>query len=348
MKPRAFTMISLSFAGILVVLLLNWQMLRQKHKLNGFNRKFIKQALLLQRISDLKYNSYYFSGIDSNRIYLGNYNAPTRLLIKDLNLKDLRKIDLIADEPLPINSVSTKVNFSNIYLVNLLSTKVLKSKIPNNILMSHLGSAEYSSLEIMPISNSSYAVIKYDTTSKQTVITKISDHSELNRTADNLLQKQVDGIFCTDGMFHFNTKSGFLTYIYYYRNQFIKLDTNLNLIFRANTIDTNSVAKVSSDMIKSDHVYKLSSPPVFVNRASCVSGHYLYIHSALKADHQDQEEFDKNAVIDIYDLVNGKYKGSFYLPSYHGEKARSFRVSDHYIISLHGRYMLKSKLPDFF
>jgi len=62
--------------------------------------------------------------------------------------------------------------------------------------------------------------------------------------APNLLQKQIDGFFDTDGMMHYDSKLQKLVYIYYYRNQFLVADKNGNLKYRGNTIDTTSKAQL--------------------------------------------------------------------------------------------------------
>ncbi len=94
------------------------------------------------------------------------------------------------------------------------------------------------------LTSNNFAFRKYDQILKQNILAKNSFNPGSSPVIESkdLLQKQVDGIFCTDGMMSYCKKSGKLIYVYYYRNQFICADSNLHLIYRGNTIDTNQFA----------------------------------------------------------------------------------------------------------
>ena len=88
--------------------------------------------------------------------------------------------------------------------------------------------------------------------------------------APNLLQKQIDGVFDTDGSLHYSAALQKLVYVYYYRNQFIVANPQLKLSYRGHTIDTNSVAKLKIAYLAEQGIKQFSAPPFTVNAASSV------------------------------------------------------------------------------
>src|SRR5690606_12025605 len=51
----------------------------EMHRNNAFQRRFIPQPIEIQKEIALEGTSYYIAGMDSGKIYLGNYNAPLYL-----------------------------------------------------------------------------------------------------------------------------------------------------------------------------------------------------------------------------------------------------------------------------
>jgi len=129
-------------------------------------------------------------------------------------------------------------------------------------------------------------------------------------------------------------------YIYFYRNQFICLDTNLNIIYTGRTIDTNSVAKIKLAEIKSENKKTFFTPPKVINKFNCVAGESIFINSTLNANNEDNSFFRTHSAIDVYSLKTGRYCYSFYLPEIEGKKIQSFRVIDKTLIAIQGRYLV--------
>jgi hypothetical protein len=177
---------------------------------------------------------------------------------------------------------------------------------------------------------------------RQNVLAKQLNDSIIR--ADAVLEKQVDGIFDTQGALLAQPGANRLVYVYNYRNQFIVMDTNLQVRFKARTIDTVSRVKFSVGYVPSDRSLTLSSPPQFVNLQSCVDGNYLFIHSALRADNDVPTMFEQGSAIDVYSLIDGKYIFSFFLPDYAHQKVRDLRVAGNTLIALYGQYAYSYKL----
>lgn len=150
--------------------------------------------------------------------------------------------------------------------------------------------------------------------------------SNLERTTTFTLKKQVDGLLCTDGILLYSDELNWLVYIFRYRNQFICLDANLDIVRLGNTIDTTSVAKISVAEVGGN--ITMSKPPLAVNTNARVSGKYLFVQSNLMAKNESQEDIKERTVIDVYNLFDSSYAFSFYVQDESGSSMESFIVND--------------------
>lgn len=128
-----------------------------------------------------------------------------------------------------------------------------------------------------------------------------------------LLKGQQDNFFTTLGSLLVDAIHNKVVYVYLYRNEFMLLDTNLNLQYSAHTIDTISQAKIKTAVLDKTTL-TLASPPLMVNEQGVLQWPYLYIHSRILSASEDPDVFDQHQVIDVYDLEDrGRYCFSFYL-----------------------------------
>jgi hypothetical protein len=81
----------------------------------------------------------------------------------------------------------------------------------------------------------------------------------------------------------------------------------------------------------------MKQPPQLINYNGSVADGNLFLQSMLKADNEYELDFNENSIIDIYNLKNGAYKGSFYIPAYKGKKAHQFQVINHQLYALYGK-----------
>lgn len=127
-----------------------------------------------------------------------------------------------------------------------------------------------------------------------------------------ILEKQLDGFMCTDGMLSYNPTLKRVIYTYYYRNQFVVLDTALRLMYRHHTLDTIHTARIR--VSHSRQYVSLASPQAVVNRFAETYGDRLFIVSAIRADNQMQHTFENGLTLDIYGLQDGSYLFSQFIP----------------------------------
>jgi hypothetical protein len=314
------------------------------HRKNGFMRLFPPAIAELITRSDVKYNSYYIAGYTKTHLYLGSVTDPSYILISNYDLSDTTHITV----PLPaiaksaFDRLSVSVDSPYINFTDGESSYYYRVRFPGlDGSLNNLKGEQF--ITARAISPRSIILKQYNRNLHESFISK-KTLDTITRTKNYALVKQVDGLFCSDGMLNFDPSTGKLIYVYYYRNQFVCLDTNLELQLTGKTIDTNSRAKIKVESINSTGQTTLSKPPLIVNRLSCVAGDYLFVNSTLMANNETKLSFDESSVIDAYNLTDGSYKLSFYLPSYNGMKIYRVYVFGKLLFGFYDHYVLVFRL----
>lgn len=315
------------------------------HKYNSFVRLFPPHFATESIALDLKYNSYYFSGATENHIYLANSTASLHLLKLSTSLTDTQHITLsIRNHDLKnLRFRKNVVDSPYFYLMDGTTPALFGGKI-GHWTANRLTYDSAFFVDAVPISNSSFALRSAHITrskTKEDILGKESLFDKNFKAIPGLLEKQIDGIFCTSGMLHYNKTLDKLIYLYYYRNQYLVMDSSLNLLYKGNTIDTISKVKIKVGEFHSGANRTLSAPPFYVNKNSCVYDRWLFVHSALFSKNELKKTFNKASVIDVYDLVDGTYRISFYLFDYQDRyKVRDILVTKNKIFALFDHYIL--------
>lgn len=167
-----------------------------------------------------------------------------------------------------------------------------------------------------------------------------------NLTGKILVQRSVvsdrgDMGFSTDGTLQYDSVSKCIIYVLNYQNLFICLDTNLNILYKAHTIDTTSFNSVSIGVLNlggADRILPMRSRQL-VNKNSLIFRDKILIISGLKADNESIKSFNENSVIDIYGLKDGHYSGSFYIPNIDGDRAKSLWTKNDTITALYDHHL---------
>lgn len=291
---------------------------------NSFYRIFPAHFILTTNILEKRPINDYIIGNSTNNIYISNYHHPFELFIANMNLHDTCSIrfalpDYQNYDP---SQIQVSVDSPNVFIIDKLRSTIFRLEIDHPNLIKALDTLKFSSSAASIVSSKSIILRTYQENIQSNILTKVTFNFRRLLNSANVLQKQVDGFFCTDGSMQIDHQSNRLVYMYFYRNQFICLDTNLQVIYRSKTLDTNSQSKIEVRTVHEQNI--LASPPVFVNKFICLSGKTILICSALRADNEDQEAFKNNSVIDVFDSKDGRYRFSFYLPKIHNNKISSF------------------------
>ncbi len=330
-----FICLVFSISAVVALDLLSFKINRRK---NGFIRLFPSHLALPLKIQDIKYNSYYLAGYAEGKIYLGNSSAPYMLLAADSALKDIQQVKLHISGSPPV------FPGYNMLAVDSLSVYLMEGEISTIITgslwglnLSHIYKSPPFSFGI-PLSPSTFVVRSYYNASGQNVLEKVSVPSDSIK-AIYPLKKQGDGIFSTDGLLRYEPVSKSIVYIYFYRNEIVRLDSNLNVVYESHTIDTISHAYINPTYIASTKSLTLAHPPLLVNKDCSVNKDWIFVRSGLRANNEDQESFDQWSVIDVYSFKDGSYHFSFYLPDLNHIKTKNFAVYGKTLIAMYDHYL---------
>lgn len=315
---------------------------------NGFVRRFPQHSAQEIHQRELTYNSYYFAGVADDKIYLGNHTSPLLITIIDTSLQSEQslKIELV-EKDLPFRSPSIRVFENHFYVYEGVAPYIFKGSIANwkASLRMHSGHT-FSQFE--PIDSVNIAVRYSDPKTAQNIIgtLNLADTTKIKYNP-LLLEKQIDGIFDTDGKLHFNSASLQLVYLYLYRNEYIISSTSLKFLASGHTIDTISQARIKIAEVKSHGIHTFSAPPLIVNKSSAVDHNYLYSNSLLRGKYESDYRWKNNSIVDVYRLTDQSYQYSLSLSTVEDKKMKSFIVLKDRLYALIGTKIVAYKLIDY-
>jgi len=347
-KPLHFTALLLGgaflSAGAIICLYIISEDIMQTR--NTFIRRFPSHPQPEHKKFDLQFNSYYFSGIEKGKIYLGNSTAPLNLTIIDTGLFTKERVKIKIDSmDFPFRSLQVMVDPPNFYVADGTVPCIYHGNITD-------WKASYENKPIPYFSlvtavDSSYLAIRSTSLKNRSNTLSLHPLSLSDGTVQKTkfrLQKQVDGIFDTDGMLLYNPQLDRLHYIYFYRNQYLTFDRNLKLIEAENTIDTITKAAIKVAYTENGEA-TMAAPPVIVNRNAAVYRNLLFISSERIGKYEGKKILKHAVIVDVYDHVTGSYISSIYIYNIGKEKMRSFRTDGKNIYALTGNFISAVRLP---
>lgn len=309
-----------------------------------FKRNFIRPVRGMNRL-DLKHDNFYFAGKIADSIYLGNHASTGHLIRTDTLLTRYEpwfvQMDL-KNFARDKGQYKLWIDSPAIFLLNGVAKSVLKGNIETWAVRPLPFVTPYFQ-EGLPVGKQSM-IYRYVSAKTNANSLRKESFNGPRIENDQVLEKQIDGLFCTSGMLLYNTSMKRLIYTYYYRNQILVLDTNLNLFRKIKTIDPIDTAKFKTDEMVSENSKVNTSPALLVNVNAATWKNYVFIQSALMGKGEDDLTFKKSAVIDVYNLDSGTYLYSFYLPNPDKAPVKEFTVFDGDIYTLSEHYLNKYKL----
>lgn len=350
LKKRCIKLIVLFLLSVVIVVLLFIASEDIIYKRNNFVRRFPQHPVVLKHQLDLKHNTYFIAGMDKNYIYLSNDNALLHIKVLNTKLDITEENGLtVTNLDLPFRALTLQVFPPNFYFMDGYVPVIFSGKVSGWKAEEEHPSKAFFSL-IASIDSTSFAIRARDSETKEDVlgILKIGDSSSVQLSRD-LLKKQVDGVFDTDGSLIYNQQLERIIYTYFYRNQFVVVDKGLQLDYVGKTIDTISQAQIKVQYISPEKGSKFSEPPLIVNKKTATYGNYLFVHSNLMGRFENKETWKKSSVIDVYDLVSNTYVLSFYIPNIGRDNMFDFYLFEDVLVCLVGNYIQVYKLdPHYF
>ena len=307
---------------------------------SGFRRKFYPHPTGPSTARQLPGNDYYFAGTMRGQILLGRYNNPQQITLIDTALVNMKEKAITLPEGIAPDQRASALmaEDSCFYLMDGYSPYLLSGSCDKMDVQHNWKDSLYFNLAV-PIMGNGYILRVYNNPLQQNILVKLKPTDSLQYSKRFILNKQVDGFFCTSGQLQWLPSLQSIVYTYFYQNQFVLLDTNLRQIAKVRTIDTNSVAKIEVGYMEKN-TKTLSTPDRFSNRLSYANDKHLYIYSGAKADNEDEALYKKSSVIDVYSLTEKRYLFSFYLPDKEGKKISHFLVCNSRLYSLQGNQLL--------
>jgi hypothetical protein len=328
----------LTSAGLVVLLAAVSSDMRGRQ--GSFLRVFPPHPIAAGDVFDLGYPSYYLAGGTEHHVYLANYTSPLHLVVVRVGQRDTQHValEIKGIENEKFWSLRVTVDSPYYYLTDGTVPVMYRGRVSDWV-GERVGYDRAYFQDLVPIAPGSFFIRALDKRDRVNVLGKMGVTAAHVEMKSGLLQQQVDGIFCTDGMMHFNREHNRLLYLYRYRNEMLTLDTNLSVVGRHHTIDTTTRAAIE---VRADEagVTRFASPMRVVNQHSSTTGNLLLVHSKLVARNEHPKVQQRAGVIDVYVVDDGAYRFSFYVHDYQGrEKMKMFLASGNKLYVLYERHV---------
>lgn len=323
--------------GVFTVTILFLTSEKEIHRNNAFIRRYPHHPVQIKDTIDLKYNSYYFAGIESDTVYLGNITAPLFLMKVSIKTGDTSHLSLdIPDfNNFKFRNPRLKIKNGRYFLydgsVPVLFTNDLNKRSSNKL----ESKIYFDQLEVI---DSTHFLIRSRLTKSDElaigILNLMAEEADFNK---ELLTKNIDGFFDVDGMM--TSTNNTLFYVYFYRNQYLVIDKDGELRNKLNTIDTIQQADIIIARNTQRNLRKLASHPTTVNLKTTANEKYLLIQSGRLGKYEPKEMLREASIIDVYDYKKGTYEFSFYLYDHFGQKAKEFALHESKLIAMYDHYL---------
>lgn len=333
------TLPSIAATGVVVGLFLSSEHIIKKE--NSFIRRFGQHPVRDEKVFDLGVNSYYFAGIEGDRIYLGNVTTPLVLTTLDTALTTINAIKIQPDNTdHQFRSIQIRVQSPYFYVYDGNVPVIYRGNLGDSSARTiSLGDCYFSQLQV--IDSARFAFRAQSSKTSTQVLGTLSLYSEPRVTLRyDLLEKQVDGMFDTDGQLLHDNVTGELVYVYAYRNEILVMDHQLTFLRRLHTIDTITRAKVQVHSLP-DGRHQLNAPPLEVNKISAVHRRILFNESALMGKFESRDMWQNASVIDMYRTDEQEYPGSFYISNRGKNRMSRIYVTDTHLFVLCGSEIVR-------
>ncbi|ALM50130.1 hypothetical protein AMR72_15240 [Flavobacterium psychrophilum] len=305
-------------------------------KENPFVRRFIPLSIAEGREALLPNPNFYFSGFGNGEVYLGNLDSPLYFLSYNNALQRQDFKVSIEDARHTFKSLSLNVAPPYFYLFDGSVPTIYKGDLKDGLTTEvYKGPRRFT--KAAALRDNTFAIRGQLPGSGEHQLLLLNNKSgEEIIPKDAFLEKQIDGVFDTEGMLLYSRPLDRFVYTYYYRNQFLVADGDLNLLYRGKTIDTVSKAQLKIVKIKSTGDVKLARPPLTVNKTTAVYGNLLFVRSGLRGRYEPPEVWQQASVIDLYDIVKNEYVSSFYVYNKDGKPFQYFIADQNGLYTITG------------
>ncbi len=328
---------------LIIVLFLSSEYVIKKE--NNFTRRFIKHAIIENRSLKMDNDFYYFAGFDNGNVYLSNQQYPQQLITIDSSMNQTAATTSRIETNYPYRNIRQIVHDRNFYLFDGSVPVIFKGTLgKESTKRISYKDAYFNDLKV--IDSLHFAIRTQVRPGNHLVLGLLDLGSEQKlKLKSDILQKQIDGLFDSDGSLAYDNHRKLLLYTYTYRNQVIVMDNKMVVQNHLKTIDTIKTAKIKTTQL-SDGTYKMTAPAQKVNIRTVVFRNLLFVQSNLMGRHESRKAWRKSDVIDVYDVYSKSYVGSLYLFKKENNKLSDFIVTEKYIYALHNNQLTQHKITE--
>jgi len=313
---------------------------------NAFDRRFIHSKMIIKDVVGFPDKQVSFAGKLDTDIKLNIHATQFTLFKLDYSLNNLDT--LIIKFPSLFNKKVTifkDLLGSNIYYSNSIGDFFI---FDGNTSVSYKvkGVSIDKFQAISPNTIIARALHNFDKQSNRSLV-KLKISNKVVTENEYILPKNINGFFTNDGFLNYDKQNALILYLYSYRGEFLCLDTNLRLLYKAKTIDTVRTAQIKTGFLtsrgKNGELRTLitpTSPPNLINVCMTTNRDKIYIRSKLKADNESDTNFEQNNVVDVYDIKQGGYLYSFYIPKYKHNRIREFQINGKNLVAIYKDYLV--------
>jgi len=341
MKKKIFYIVLTMVVSSLVVVGLFVSSEHIMKRENPFVRRFMPHHIDKAEYLDMEVNSYYIAGLTNDTVYLGNYTAPLLITAVPTKLGSKVEHQIKLDETQrSFRSLTIRVQGQDFFVGDGTIPIIYKGNTANWTATKYMEEKVYFSL-LQPLENNAFLFRSQRAANGEHVLGRlqVSDSTSFE-LYDNALQKQIDGVFDTDGQLVTDAKTNQGVYTYYYRNQYLAYQPLANRFVAGKTIDTTSVAKIEVTTLTNGEK-KMGAPPQKVNSKTYAHNGLLYVKSELMGTNEPRSMWKQASIIDVYDYNKNEYLYSFYAYNYQGDKIKEFAMNDSYFFGLVGNSLVR-------
>ncbi|PZR07647.1 MAG: hypothetical protein DI539_23410 [Flavobacterium psychrophilum] len=315
-------MTGIVMAAILLVVVLSWSALQPIKKNKGFSRVFSIEAIKQISVMEKKADIIDFAGYTENHLYFKT-KRPDTILVIDNDLKNIKSIFLkVPDDRSIYSRFTSVVDSPYVHILAGNTPAIITGKLEGDVSVHRFPNTLFTRVAL--ISGNLFALRMVDKTDQ--IFAKANPLTGQVTKENNVSEKNHDAGISTDGVLHYDKASNFLVYVYHYKNEILLMDTGLNVINKVKTVDINTSSEIIAGDVKSKSIITNLTPKRVLNAVSCVWGGSLYNNSRVFSDNEAAETVTQNSVIDVYNIKDGSYQKSFYIPNYKGQKVNKFKV----------------------
>ncbi|RRJ89578.1 hypothetical protein EG240_11315 [Paenimyroides tangerinum] len=313
-------------------------------KENPFIRRFLPHHIDKAQYLDLGVNSYYIAGLTQDTIYLGNYTVPLLItaVSNDLKTKVEHQIKLDETER-SFRSLLVRVQNDTFFVSDGSIPIIYRGNTTDWFAHKFMTETIYFSL-LQPLTENTFLFRSQRASNGEHILGKLVVNDTVTfELYEHVLQKQIDGVFDTDGQLITDQKTQQGIYTYTYRNQYLVYHSNTNTFTQGKTIDTTTLAKIQiTQLANGDR--KMSAPPHKVNAKTYAYNGKLYIKSELLGKNEPKSMWNQASIIDVYDYKKNEYLYSFYAYDHEKSKIKEFVLNDSYFYGLVGNWLVRYEI----